>query len=202
MKQACLTTLITVGAFTTFGACGQDESRPSPGTGGTSAGTGGTSAGDGGTGGAAQESLDGVACYVSDATDGEQGCLAADDRTVLQRVGTVIRSCGFAIEFVIASAGVEPVLAACEELAACCESTSIGASADECWDVIESPTRQMSCAATLETRRAQSQCAEPSSLDAGAGPASAGDAGDAGGPAISSRYSLCCYSMRGRSVCN
>src|SRR6187431_2201708 len=109
MKQACLTTLITVGAFTTFGACGQDESRPSPGTGGTSAGTGGTSAGtggtsagDGGTGGAAQESLDGVACYVSDATDGEQGCLAADDRTVLQRVGTVIRSCGFAIEFVIA----------------------------------------------------------------------------------------------------
>jgi hypothetical protein len=210
MKQLGLTTFATFGVLAAVGACGEDDPQTSPGTGGTPANTGGTSAGTsgsggGGSGGLSQECSgpggrpvlmgpqpqreENVQCYVTEATNGEPQCLAADDPAILARLGDSISSCGFVTEFVIAATESQPVPAACEELLECCESLTDW-QGQQCHDRVDSGGRD--CAAFLQTYRSQSLCSEPSGGDAGVDAGLSMEA-DAGESARSSRYALCCY---------
>ena len=120
MNSLRVTTLVTVSALATFGAC-DDESSP-----GTSSGSGGAPGECSGVvatgaGPPTSDRRESVQCYVADATTGAPECLPADDPATLLRVSDYISSCGFATEFVIAAAESQPVLAACDELVECCE---------------------------------------------------------------------------------
>jgi len=193
----------------------------SAGSGGTSASTGGTSAGASGSGGSGdgglplecsgtapgsgggssspRERMEGVQCYVADATNGAPECLAADDPTLVSRVSDTITSCGFAVEFVIGAAESQPVLAGCDDLVECCASITPDWRSAECLDTVDAPQRQATCAAALESHVSQSQCTGPGSGDAGADAGADSGVADAGAP--SSRYALCCYRICGFSVC-
>lgn len=192
------TFLVTVSALATVGACDDESSA------GTSevAGSGGA-AGEcsgfagGGSGPPRLEKRETTQCYVTEATNAGPECLPADDPAALARVRDYISSCGFATEFVIAAAESQPVLAACDELAECCEREG---APPECSSRVNDPREQDRCSLYLDSYRSNGQCSPSASGDAGVS-AGASSGGAAGAPASSSRYALCCYTVCGVSRC-
>ncbi|HWO11991.1 MAG TPA: hypothetical protein VNN80_21000 [Polyangiaceae bacterium] len=196
MNSLRVTTLVTVSALATFGAC-DDESSP-----GTSSGSGGAPGECSGVvatgaGPPTSDRRESVQCYVADATTGAPECLPADDPATLLRVSDYISSCGFATEFVIAAAESQPVLAACDELVECCER---GTARADCYSRVNDPQEQDNCSNYLDWYRSNAQCGQSGSGDAGVSAgASSGSAADA--QASSSRYALCCYTVCGHRHC-
>ena len=154
-----------------------------------------------GGGPSSQVTLEGVQCYVTEATNGGPECLPVGDPTLVSRLLDNISSCGFALEFVIDDIESQPVLAGCDGLVECCASALPGVSPIACLDPVDDQQRQGACADALDSRISQSECSAPASADAGAGvDAGAPSAGDAGA-AVSSRYALCCYRVCGYTRC-
>jgi hypothetical protein len=138
-------------------------------------------------------------CYVVGATNGEPECLAADDPMLMTRLLDDVNTCGFVVEYVIASVGSQPLAAACDALVECCESIPPeNRRTQHCYDALERP--RLDCVARREGHLSSYGCSAGSSQDGGVdgGGSSAADAGASGS---SLRYALCCYHVCGHNHC-
>jgi hypothetical protein len=114
------------------------------------------------------------------------------DTALLPRVN-YIASAGFLAEFVIDEAASEPLPAACERFARCCEAAPPGYQQQGCYDNVDDPARaKFACSNFGPAQEAQYKC-PPQGGSGGIGDLDT----DAGQAPNAQNHALCCYHMCG-----